>query len=63
MMLLPSLILISGLAFHGITIDTMERSSATEEIRRNFLEHTVMKLLKRDWGANFRGSFKFICRQ
>ena len=40
----------------------MERSSHSEEMRRNFLEHTIIKLLRKEWGISFRGSFASICR-
>ena len=52
----------SRIFLHGIEEDRMERSSHSEEMRRNFLEHTIIKLLRKEWGISFRGSFASICR-
>ena len=53
---------LNGLAFHGIGLDKMEKSSISEEMRRNFLEHMILRLLRREWGVVHRGSFRNICR-
>ena len=53
---------LNGLAFHGIGLDKMEKSSISEEMRRNFLEHMIIRLLRREWGVVHRGTFKTICR-
>ena len=51
-----------GLAFHGVEVDQMERSSLSEDMRKNFLEHTIIKMLRKEWGIFFRGKFQAICR-
>ena len=51
-----------GLAFHGVEVDQMEKSSSSDEMRRNFLEHTIIKMLRKEWGIFFRGTFQAICR-
>ena len=51
-----------GLAFHGVEVDQMEKSSLSEEMRKNFLEHTIIKMLRKEWGIFFRGKFEAICR-
>ena len=51
-----------GLAFHGVEVDQMEKSSLSEEMRKNFLEHTIIKMLRKEWGIFFRGKFQAICR-
>ena len=54
--------LLNGLAFHGVEVDRMEVSSTSEEMQRNFLEHIITRLLKKEWGIPFSGNFKEICR-
>ena len=54
--------LLTGLAFHGVEVDKMEVSSTSEEMQRNFLEHIITGLLRREWGIPFTGTFKEICR-
>ena len=34
-----------GLAFHGIVMDSMETSSKTEDLKRNFLDHNIRRIL------------------
>ena len=54
--------LLNGLAFHGVEVDKMEVSSTSQEMQRNFLEHIITRLLRKEWGIPFTGSFKEICR-
>jgi len=56
------LVNIKGLAFHGIELDKMEKSSVSDEMRRNFLEHLIIRLLRREYGIQFSGPFLNICR-
>ena len=51
-----------GLAFHGIVMDSMETSSKTEDLRRNFLDHNIRKILKKEWNIYFRAKFTIITR-
>ena len=51
-----------GLAFHGIFIDSMEKSSKTQDLKRNFLEHNVRRLLKKEWNIESRVKFGNITR-
>ena len=51
-----------GLAFHGILMDSMETSSKTEDLRRNFLDHNIRKILKKEWNIYFRAKFVIITR-
>ena len=53
---------LKGLAFHGIGLDKMEKSSVSEEMRKNFLEHLIIRLLRREFGVHFNGKFLNICR-
>ena len=51
-----------GLAFHGIVKDSMETSSKTEDLRRNFLDHNIRRILKKEWNIYFRAKFVIITR-
>ena len=51
-----------GLAFHGVFKDTMETSSKTLDMRRNFLDHNVRRILKKEWNLDFRAKFRNIAR-
>ena len=51
-----------GLAFHGILMYSMETSSKTEDLRRNFLDHNIRKILKKEWNIYFRAKFTIITR-
>ena len=51
-----------GLAFHGISMDSMESSCKTEDLRRNFLDHIIRKILKKEWNIYFRAKFAIITR-
>ena len=52
-----------GLAFHGISMDSMETSSKTEDLKRNFLDHNIRKILKKEWNIFFRAKFDIITRK
>ena len=51
-----------GLAFHGISMDSMETSCKTDDLRRNFLDHIIRKILKKEWNIYFRARFAIITR-
>ena len=51
-----------GLAFHGIVMDSMETSSKTEDLKRNFLDHTIRRILKKEWNIYFIAKFAIITR-
>ena len=51
-----------GLAFHGILMDSMESSCKTEDLRRNFLDHIIRKILKKEWNIYLRAKFAIITR-
>ena len=51
-----------GLAFHGILMDSMETSSKREDLRRNFLDHNIRKILQKEWNIYFRAKFAIITR-
>ena len=51
-----------GLAFHGISKDSMETSSKTEDLKRNFLDHNIRKILKKEWNIYYRAKFDIITR-
>ena len=51
-----------GLAFHGIAMDSMETSSKTEDLKRNFLDHNIRRILKKEWNIYFKAKFAIITR-
>ena len=51
-----------GLAFHGIVMDSMETSSKTEDLKRNFLDHNIRRILKKEWNIYFKAKFAIITR-
>ena len=51
------------LVFHGIEKDTMEKNTeANQEVAKNFLEHNIRKILKKEFGVDFRAPFKHFSR-
>ena len=52
-----------SLVFHGIEKDAMEKSSEGDvEVEKNFLEHNIRKLLKKEWGIDFKAPFLHFSR-
>ena len=52
-----------SLVFHGIEKDTMEKTTEGDiEVEKNFLEHNIRKLLKKEWGVDFKAPFKHFAR-
>ena len=52
-----------SLVFHGIKKDAMEKSTEEDfEVEKNFLEHNIRKLLKKEWGIDFKAPFKHFSR-
>ena len=50
------------LVFHGVDVDDMERMTGDQDIRKNFLDHNVKKLLKSEWGIECSVPFKHVFR-
>ena len=52
-----------SLVFHGIEKDAMEKSTEEDiEVEKNFLEHNIRKLLKKEWGIEFKANFQHFSR-
>ena len=52
-----------SLVFHGIKKDAMEKSTEEDfEVQQNFLEHNIRKLLKKEYGIDFKAPFKHFSR-
>ena len=52
-----------SLVFHGIEKDAMEKSTEGNiEVEKNFLEHNIRKLLKKEWGIDFQAPFRHFSR-
>ena len=50
------------LVFHGVDVDDMERMTGDPDIRKNFLDHNIKKLLKSEWGIECSVPFKHVFR-
>ena len=50
------------LVFHGVDVDDMERMTGDQDIRKNFLDHNIKKLLKSEWGIECSVPFKHVFR-
>ena len=50
------------LMFHGVAKDDMEEGSGDDEIKKNFLDHNIKKLLLNEWGIECSALFKHIFR-
>ena len=50
------------LMFHGVIKDEMEEETADDEIRKNFLDHNIKKLLLNEWGIECSAPFKHVFR-
>ena len=48
--------------FHGVDVDDMERMTGDPDIRKNFLDHNIKKLLKSEWGIECCVPFKHVFR-
>ena len=48
--------------FHGVDVDDMERMTGDPDIRKNFLDHNIKKLLKSEWGIECSVPFKHVFR-
>ena len=52
-----------SLVFHGIEKDVMEVSTDGDvEVDKYFLEHNIRKLLKNEWGIDFKTAFQHFSR-
>lgn len=50
------------LMFHGVEKDTMEEMSKDEEIKKNFLDHNIKKLLLTEWDIDCSAVFTHVFR-
>ena len=50
------------LMFHGVLKDEMEEGTEDEELKKNFLDHNIKKLLKNEWGIECTTPFKHVFR-
>ena len=50
------------LVFHGVDVDDMEKMTGDQDIRKNFLDHNIKKLLKSEWGIECSVPFKHVFR-
>ena len=50
------------LMFHGVSKDEMEEESGDDEIKKNFLDHNIKKLLLNEWGIECNAPFKHVFR-
>ena len=50
------------LMFHGVMKDEMEEETGDEEIKKNFLDHNIKKLLENEWGIECTAPFKHVFR-
>ena len=48
--------------FHGVEKDTMEEMSKDEEIKKNFLDHNIKKLLLIEWDIDCSAVFTHVFR-
>ena len=48
--------------FHGVEKDTMEEMSKDEEIKKNFLDHNIKKLLLTEWDIDCSAVFTHVFR-
>ena len=48
--------------FHGVSKDEMEEESGDDEIKKNFLDHNIKKLLLNEWGIECNAPFKHVFR-
>ena len=51
-----------SLVFHGVQVDDMELMSRDEDIKKNFLDHNIKKLLKSEWDIDCSRPFKHVFR-
>ena len=51
-----------SLVFHGVQVDDMELMSRDEDIKKNFLDHNIKKLLKTEWDIDCSRPFKHVFR-
>ena len=51
-----------SLVFHGVQVDDMELMSRDEDIKKNFLDHNIKKLLKSEWDIECVRPFKHVFR-
>ena len=51
-----------SLVFHGVQMDDMELMSRDEDIKKNFLDHNIKKLLKSEWDIDCVRPFKHVFR-
>ena len=51
-----------SLVFHGVQVDDMELMSRDEDIKKNFLDHNIKKLLKSEWDIDCVRPFKHVFR-
>ena len=50
------------LMFHGVAKDEMEEGSGDDDIKKNFLDHNIKKLLSNEWGIEYDAPFKNVFR-
>ena len=50
------------LVFHGVAVDQMETMSGDDDIKKNFLDHNIKKLLSSEWGIQCSAPFKHVFR-